>query len=512
MISSSPRTLINFKKMRHLERLDSVYSTAPNHFLNQSRTSHFLCCQLNTMAGSQKTDAHVEDMWQLCIGKDIYQVPKPTVVLDRAKMQRHCQSLLDAVDHLGVDFRAHVKTHKTKEGVRLQAGETRRDVRLVASTIAEMEYLLPVLYEFRNSGRNINVLYGIPLPLSQVGRLADLGRKLGRGSISILVDHIAQLIPVSRFFEQAGFPVDVYLKVDTGYHRAGLPPSSINKDELVVRLMQLEGEGKLRFVGLYSHSSLSYNDSTPKEAMANLEGEINGCLDALCSNAHMFPKGKDITISVGASPQVTAVQNLMAPEDNIFEHTERLRKTMQKVINGYPAGLSTKLELHAGVYSVLDVQQLSTRARVQLGDYEDEIAISVMAEVCSIYNNGERRQPEALVAVGVLGLGREPCAAYEGWGVIHRDAYSPGAKPNRRLIVSRVSQEHCIVSWERGAGAEIQGSLPPIPLEVGQTVRIYPNHACITGALYGRYLVVDSSSDGQDETRVVDVWTRASGW
>lgn len=53
--------------------------------------------------------------------------------------------------------------------------------------------------------------------------------------------------------------------------------------------------------------------------------------------------------------------------------------------------------------------------------------------------------------------------------------------------------------------------LPPIPLEVGQTVRLYPNHACVTSAMYGWYLVVDGH-DNEAQSKITDVWVRASGW
>ncbi|RFU75945.1 alanine racemase [Trichoderma arundinaceum] len=425
-------------------------------------------------------------------------------------MHRHCKSLLDAVEYLGVDFRAHVKTHKTLEGVRLQAGEAKKEVRLIVSTVAEIEYLRPLLLEFMENGRPVNILYGIPLPPSQVDRLSAIGRQLGRGTISVMIDHSSQLSHVARFTEQASFPAGVYLKVDTGYHRAGLPPSGLNKDNLVSKLMNLDNQGKINFIGLYSHSSLSYNDSTAEQAMANLEGELSGCLEALEKNARLFSSDKEITISIGASPQVTSIENLVGAESTLSEDAKSLRQTLHKVVTRKYCGFRTKLELHAGVYSLLDVQQLSTRSRAHFGDYEDEIAISVAAEVCSVYNDGERQQPEALLAVGVLGLGREPCAAYEGWGILDRNAYSPSTNnPDRRLIVKRVSQEHCIVSWGLINGHGDGDSQQCIPLQVGQTVRIFPNHACITGALYGWYYVIDSSEHGE---RVIDVWERADRW
>lgn len=64
------------------------------------------------MAIPQRLTPSTEDLQKFYVGKDINDVPRPAVVLDKAKMRRHCQSLLEAVNSLGVDFRVHVKTHK----------------------------------------------------------------------------------------------------------------------------------------------------------------------------------------------------------------------------------------------------------------------------------------------------------------------------------------------------------------------------------------------------------------
>lgn len=60
----------------------------------------------------QRLTPSIETLREFYVGKDVNTVPKPAVVLDAAKVRRHCQSMLDAVDALGVEFRAHVKTHK----------------------------------------------------------------------------------------------------------------------------------------------------------------------------------------------------------------------------------------------------------------------------------------------------------------------------------------------------------------------------------------------------------------
>jgi hypothetical protein len=52
------------------------------------------------------------DIQRTFIGKDIGGLPKPAAILDIAKAACHCKDMLDAIKWLGVDFRAHVKTHK----------------------------------------------------------------------------------------------------------------------------------------------------------------------------------------------------------------------------------------------------------------------------------------------------------------------------------------------------------------------------------------------------------------
>ncbi|KAF9630002.1 hypothetical protein BFW01_g183 [Lasiodiplodia theobromae] len=474
------------------------------------------------MSIPQRLSPPIEELRQFYVGKDINDVPKPAAILDVAIARRHCQSMLDATRALGVGFRAHVKTHKTTQLALLQAGgtssptsSTSEPAHFIASTLPEIQHLVPTLLALRSAGRHpVTILYGIPLPPSHVPRLAALARSLGPGTVAVMLDHPSQLASLALFAELAGFPAGVYVKVDTGYHRAGLPPGALNKGELVERVVGMEAEAEAELWGVYAHSSLSYKDEGAEKAMDNLAGEIKGCLEAVRANAGVLGKRgreKEVVISVGASPQVTSIENF-AGREGAEVGSEKLSEALRKVGGERVAGLRTRLELHAGVYSVMDVQQLSTNARTGLGGVEEEVALSVVAEVCSVYNDGERGQPEALVAVGALGLGREPCPFYKGWGVVGSRSYASldSDRHGRRLIVERISQEHAILAWEASGEDTTQGP-PQIPLEVGQTVRIYPNHACITGALYGWYLVVDSS-DKLNSSKIVDVWVRASGW
>jgi D-serine deaminase-like pyridoxal phosphate-dependent protein len=72
--------------------------------------------------------------------------------------------------------------------------------------------------------------------------------------------------------------------------------------------------------------------------------------------------------------------------------------------------------------------------------------------------------------------------------------------PYPDLIVTRVNQEHGIVSLRPGSTAK----LPGIP--IGSRVRILPNHACATATQFDRYHVLNETDE------VIDVWQRFSGW
>ncbi|KAE8422754.1 putative serine dehydratase domain-containing protein [Aspergillus pseudocaelatus] len=445
--------------------------------------------------------ASQQELREFYVGKDMGDVPKPALVLDAGIIRRHCRTMIRTVKELGVGFRAHVKSHKTAEIAEMQVDDKSLEGNFIASTILEIETLVPLLKKLKAEQRDVNVLYGIPLVPSQVIRLAKLAREVGEGSISVMIDHPDQVAYLPRFSVITNFPVFVFIKVDTSYHRAGLPPTSLNKNGLLEKLADAEKHGYAKLLGIYSHSSLSYAGTTQQDAIEHLIKEIEACKEALQRHLQFFPE-KHLVISVGATPQALSTQNLL--QDG---YSSPELKTLRNLLaNPFATDLDArvKMEIHAGVYPLLDMQQMSTNANIQMGGPEDDIAISVLAEVCSVYNDGERPRPEALLAAGTLALGREPCPSYPGWGMISSWRRSSPVS-SARLIVERISQEHSILSWE-----DKEADSSGVPLSVGQVVKVYPNHACVAASFYCFYFVVDSDQDPEAAT-IVDVWVSSRG-
>ncbi|KXL42975.1 hypothetical protein M433DRAFT_58996 [Acidomyces richmondensis BFW] len=443
------------------------------------------------------------------VGKNIEDVQAPATILDVAVVKRNCDLMLEAVSTLGLGFRAHVKTHKTIEIAKLQVGESSKSVNLVASTVAEIENLVSWLLECKAQGRDVNVLYGVPVTPSSIARLASVVRALGQGSIGLFIDHPSHIKLLDQI-SLSTWPgrIPVWINIDVGYHREGVAADS---EKLAEIAREIKNSTRTHLVGVYTHMGQSYSSSSPEEALNFMSDELKGLEDGAVKLLKFFDDSEEaasrpkITLSLGATPTTTAVQNLVEATQEGKQYLTMIERVKE----------SFYVELHAGVYPIMDMQQLAARARPAVSlstqnktllSYSD-IGARTLVEVASLYlDRGE--QPEALIAAGSIVLGREPCKSYPGWGVVspwpaqQGSHYDPeGSKTG--WIVGRVSQEHGILTWEGPKDQMRQ-------LEIGQKLLIWPNHACIAGANFGWYLVVNGS--GPDPEKIVDVWVRWRGW
>lgn len=326
--------------------------------------------------------------------------------------------------------------------------------------------------------------------------------------MSFLIDHPVQLHNFVIDPKQAEDPIPVFVKVDVGSHRAGLEPFTKSLQtllEAIAHSQQSKSPPRIKLLGFYSHNSLSYGASSSEESMQYLAEELD-CVSQGAKQASEMGIVQDrLTISIGATPTTASVQNL----DDGSEQAKRVNWILNSLSEVFD------IELHAGNYPFLDMQQLATHSRPLVAEdgpsmTSKDIAFRVVAEVLSVYN--EREEPEALVGAGCLALGREPCKSYPGWGVV---APSPWPTHNEEpmwdeqgrtgWIVGRISQEHGVLTWDGPRDRVRQ-------LRIGEKVTIFPNHACISAAGFTWLLVVDSGLADDQQTKVVDIWIRCRGW
>ncbi|CCG82398.1 D-serine dehydratase [Taphrina deformans PYCC 5710] len=395
---------------------------------------------------------------QAYIGQIVKDLPTPACILNRTKVKDNCDAMLSNAESLGVGFRAHIKTHKTLEGVRLQLGSSNHG-KIIVSTLMEAYSCLPLVEE----GLVHDILYGLPVAPSKIPELAELATMMPY--LRLMMDSEAQLdalIAHSRARPDTK-KWSVFVKVDCGTHRAGLPTNSSALQSLISYLLAPEVSQFVDIYGFYCHAGHSYHDTSTGSAKETLFAEITSA-DAAAKYALSVLKSEDTSrfvISVGATPTAHA--------------SHAVKKAELPAVSG-------ALELHAGCYGFCDLQQYATN----LIEFED-ISIRVLAEVVSQYDERD----EMLINAGCIALSRET-GPIPGYGNVCGSATG--------WTVGRISQEHGILTR-----CDKSATMTP----VGQKVLIVPQHACITGASYEWYYIVEESGLN---AKVVDVWIRFNGW
>lgn len=418
---------------------------------------------------------------------------------------------------------------QTTELTRLQVGEDpQTPADIIVSTIIEAEKITPLLQEFQSKGRQVNILYSFPIYPSIIPRLAAIASTLGPDSISVMIDHPAQVPLLAELTSQASTSGKVnkplvFIKVDVEYHRAGVIPGTPTYHAVLEAILASEKAGHCVLHGLYAHAGQSYYTRHDWAALMYLTEEYK-TLGNVARDIRALSPGHPIVLSVGATPTATALQHpAFVSSEATTGDDNKEAKTQVSSLAGLIAelkGEALNLEVHAGVYPTLDLQQLATHARDGSLLSSADIGITVVAEVASLYpGRGENGTTEGLVNAGSLALGREPCKEdgaghYNGWGLVapwgsaelEKTVPAPREFPavHGGWQIGRISQEHGTLVWKGNKDEEA-------PLTFGQRVRIWPNHACIAGAGYEHYLIVDSRRKGKEDD-VVGVWERWNGW
>ncbi|KAL1981413.1 hypothetical protein VTN96DRAFT_2673 [Rasamsonia emersonii] len=389
------------------------------------------------------------------------EISTPTLYLNRRKFADNCKRMHDRAAALNAKFRVHIKTHKTIQGTEEELRHG--DGRIVCSTLKEIEFIEPLV----RKGTVRSILYGVPPAKSYIRRLALLKKRL-KVEFLLMIDHPSQ---ISLLQEQSPDEKwSIFIKIDCGTRRAGLEPESQRLNELIQTGLEAEN---VNIYGFYCHSGHSYASSSLQEAEGHLIHEIASAASAAKKCLSQQPN-LELTVSVGATPTAHAAS-----------------ASVSQQLKDLPG----QLELHAGNYALLDLQQVDTNL-VTL----DQVSSWIEVEVCSVY----LERHEILVNVGCLGLGREPGREPGVWGRAKiLDNQQDGEEYPWNVV--RLSQEHGILA-PRTSDPTAQDRMIS-EVKVGSRVRIIPQHACIVGAMYESYIVVDD-----DDGVCVDEWVRCRGW
>lgn len=377
----------------------------------------------------------------------IRDLPTPHLVLDRRKLDRNLDRMRARASALGVRLRPHGKTAKSAEVVRRAVADGPAAV--TVSTLREARY-------FAEQGIR-DIVHAVCIAPNRLPEAAALLR--AGVDLAITTDSPEVAAEIVRAGGELGVRYAVMLEVDVGEHRGGVGPDS---EALLVAARVLH-DGGMELRGVLAHAGHTYGCTEPEAIAAIAEAERAG---AVAAAERLRTAGIPCReVSVGSTPGALFARHL--------------------------DGIS---EFRPGVYMFMDLFQAGVGCCGL-----DDIALSVLSTVI----NHRRDEGTAHIDAGALALSKDRSTATQphdrGFGLV-TDVHG---LPHPGLTVEAVHQEH-----GRLAGP---GGVPYAVIPIGSRVRVLPNHACMTAAMYDRYAVVDGTELG-DAQPVEAFWDRVNGW
>jgi len=364
-------------------------------------------------------------------------------VLDIAKVKRNAERMSRRIKQFGADLRPHIKTHKCIEVARIQtAGHSGA---VTVSTLAEAR-------AFAANGFS-KITYAVPIEPGKFDEAIEISRGC---ELSLITDDVDVPDQLNNAAQRANVNLNLFLKVDCGYHRCGVEPTKQEATEIPRRI---SNASHLRFAGILTHAGHSYNCQTKPELLALAKHERDVMADF--GEALRKEVGQVPIVSIGSTPTITSVDHL----DGIDE-------------------------VRPGNYIFFDAFQAT------LGSCSfDDCALTVLASVVH-RASGEGDRRKVIIDAGAIALSKDrgPLGLNPdcGYGKV---LDLEGKDLN--MTVSEMSQEHgAIIAKDEDTFDR---------LRVGSRVRVLANHSCLTAAQHSHYNVLEGD-------HIVDHWQIHTGW
>jgi D-serine deaminase-like pyridoxal phosphate-dependent protein len=372
---------------------------------------------------------------------NLHTIKTPSLVLDVERVRRNAETMAERMRRLGVTLRPHVKTHKCVEVARIQTERVAGGI--TVSTLAEAR-------AFAAHGLK-DITYAVPIEPGKFDEACELSRLCER--FALITDDAGIPPLLDEAARRAGLTLDLFLKVDCGYHRCGVEPE---QPEALAIPRRIADAANLRFAGILTHAGHAYHARSQTELLSIARHERDVMTEFA---ARLRAGGVEVpVVSVGSTPTATH-----------YDHLEGVD------------------EARPGNYIFFDAFQATLGSCA----FED-CALTVLSAVV----HRDRARRKVVLDAGAIALSKDRGAAEFdpscGYGrVLDLEGAETG------LRVGTLSQEHGEVSVEDDRTLDA--------LSVGARVRVLANHSCLTAAQHTHYHVLEGA-------HVVDRWEIQRGW
>ncbi|MHC1776778.1 MAG: alanine racemase [Lentimicrobium sp.] len=348
---------------------------------------------------------------------DLIQFKSPVFLINEFICRRNISRMAAKSKASGVVFRPHFKTHQSVE-----VGEWFREEGIDAITVSSVK----MADFFACAGWN-DITIAFPVNIREI---EEINRLAGKIKLNVLFDMPEQ----AEFLAlELATPAGYFIKIDVGYHRAGVLPDDYKTIDAIISSVESEF---LHFRGFLTHAGQTYSAKNTEDII-RIHRKTSEILYHLKQKYNQKYPG--IITSSGDTPSCSLAEDF--------------------------SGID---EIRPGNFVFYDLMQL------QLGSCQfGQIAAAVICPVVSVYP--ERN--EALIYGGAVHLSKESLPNPDGsknYGLIvpFRDGIWQIPEGNDFLV--SLSQEHGIFR----TSSQWAQSLKP-----GDLVAVIPVHSCLAADL-----------------------------
>jgi len=355
----------------------------------------------------------------------LQQLTRPTLILNETIADRNLNAMAQKIANAGLEFRPHFKTHQS---LKVAHWYKLLDVtKITVSSVRMASYFVSdwndITIAFPFNRHEVDVINAIP----------------ERVQLQLVV---LEESTVKALSETLTRPVNILIKVDSGYGRTGIPAKNIAA--LTKLKSTIEALPKLTFVGFLAHAGHSYNSTNNKEIL-DIHQQSEAKVAAL--RAHF---GEGYTYSSGDTPTCSVATEFNGPT-----------------------------ELRPGNHIFYDCMMHNISA-CTYNDVAVCMAVPVVAKHAEeqkiiVHGGGVHFSKDSLSTPdGSTYFGKVVPLTSEGWGAVNDDWH-----------VAALSQEHGTLKALNPAAFDA--------VQVGDWLGILPVHSCLTANLMKGFLGVSGT-------------------
>lgn len=350
----------------------------------------------------------------------------PTLVLDEVRCRRNIHRMVTKAAEAGLVFRPHAKTHQSHT-----VGQWFREAgvsRITVSSLSMARY-------FADDGwQDITVAF--PVNILEIDTINDLVQRIER--LHLVVENSESIAFLAG---AAAAPVTLWIKIDAGYHRTGIPAADTAAiDQLIADIQSAE---HLRMGGFLAHAGHSYQARNTEEIAAIHEQY----LQELFQLRQHYADHPEWQISVGDTPTCSRMDQF---------------------------GVAN--EIRPGNFVFYDLTQHFISSCTL-----DDIAVAIACPIVALHPERE----EIILYGGGVHFAKD-VLDHPDWGkcyglAVERTGHSWGA-PIPGVYLKKLSQEHGTLHAPR-AFIDQQN--------IGDLVYVLPVHSCMAANLYAEYQLTE---------------------